>query len=245
MKISFIIPCLNGAKIIENSVKLLTKKLRKINIKQYELILIDDGSKDETSKIVKKIKNKNIKLIINKINLGKSSSLIRGIKKSKYKNIIIWDCDLPYFECIEKVIYNLKTNHLVYINRRSKKSRLKKKNMNFYQKCRYYIGSIVCSVLDILLLDKDTGDTQAGLKGFKKSKNFNQIKFLSKKFFFDAELMILFFRSSCKMLSIPLKYEIYANSTIKLFSFENFVYLFELLKIILFYKFFKTSRLKF
>ena len=60
MKISFIIPCLNGAKIIENSVKLLTKKLRKINIKQYELILIDDGSKDETSKIRAMITNNNL-----------------------------------------------------------------------------------------------------------------------------------------------------------------------------------------
>ena len=245
MKISFIIPCLNASSVIEDSVELLIKKLRKIKIKQYELILIDDGSSDETSNIIKKIKNKKIRLIINKINLGKSSSLIIGIKKSKFKNIIIWDCDLPYFETIEEIIYNLKNNDIVYINRRSKKSRLKKKKMNFYQICRYYIGSIVCSVLDVLLLDDDTGDTQAGLKGFKKSKNFNQIKFLSKKFFFDAELMILFHRSSCKMKSIPLKYEIYANSTIKLFSLENFVYLLELLKIILFYKFFKTSRLKF
>ena len=118
MKISFIIPCLNASSVIKNSVKLLINKLRKINIKQYELILIDDGSIDETNNIIKKIKNKNIKLIINKINLGKSSSLIIGIKKSKYKNIIIWDCDLPYFENIEKVINNLKNNDLVYINRK-------------------------------------------------------------------------------------------------------------------------------
>ncbi len=244
MKISFIIPCLNAASIIENSLKKLTNILRKMDIKTYELILIDDGSKDDTSKIIKGIRNKKIKLITNQYNLGKSSSLIIGIRKSKFDRVIIWDCDLPYLENIDKVMKNLRNNDIVYINRRSKESKLKRKKMNLYQVCRYFIGSIVCSVLDRLLLNKDTGDTQAGLKGFRKPKNFKQIKFLSKKFFFDAELMILFFRSNYKMKSIPLKYEIYANSTIKLIALENFVYLFELLKIILFYKFFKIKSLK-
>ena len=58
MKISFIIPCLNAASIIENSLKKLTNILRKMDIKTYELILIDDGSKDATSKIIKGIRNK-------------------------------------------------------------------------------------------------------------------------------------------------------------------------------------------
>ena len=40
MKISFIIPCLNAASIIENSLKKLTNILRKMDIKTYELILM-------------------------------------------------------------------------------------------------------------------------------------------------------------------------------------------------------------
>lgn len=244
MKISFIIPCLNAASIIENSLKKLTDILRKMNIKNYELILIDDGSKDDTSNVIKSIRNKKIKLITNRHNLGKSSSLMIGIRKSKFDRVIIWDCDLPYLENIDKVMKYLRNNDIVYINRRSRKSKLKRKKMNLYQICRYFIGSVVCSVLDRLLLDKNTGDTQAGLKGFRKPKNFDQIKFLSKKFFFDAELMILFYRSNYKMKSIPLKYEIYANSSIKLIALENFIYLFELIKIILFYKFFKMKNLK-
>ena len=49
--------------------------------------------------------------------------------------------------------------------------------------------------------------------------------------------MTIFHRSGAKLASIPLKYEIYANSTIKLIAFENFVYLYELFKMILHYKF--------
>ena len=103
----------------------------------------------------------------------------------------------------------------------------------------------MCLTLNILLLNKSTGDTQAGLKGFQKPKNFKKINFLSKKFFFDAELMILFHRSKAKMVSIPLKYKIYSDSTIKLFALQNFTYLIELFKIILFYKFKLSKKLIF
>ena len=169
--------------------------------------------------------------------MGKSSSLIKGIKKTTFKKIILCDSDLPYFEYLPKLIRLLDKNHLVYIDRKSPKSRLKSKKLNLYQICRYFIGRIVCLFINLTLLKKDTGDTQAGLKGFIKPRGFNNYKFISKKFFFDAELMTIFHRSGAKLESIPLKYEIYANSTIKLIAFENFVYLYELLKMILYYQF--------
>ena len=89
------------------------------------------------------------------------------------------------------------------------------------------------------------GDTQAGLKAFSIPKNFNKIKFISKKFFFDAELMILFNRAGAKMVSIPLKYIIYKKSTIKILELENFLYLFELIKVILFYRVRKAKKIIF
>ena len=49
--------------------------------------------------------------------------------------------------------------------------------------------------------------------------------------------MTIFYRSGAKLASIPLKYEIYTNSTIRLIAFENFVYLYELFKMILHYQF--------
>ena len=80
MNISFVIPCLNSELIIKSSVKKLTKKLKKIKNLNYELILIDDGSSDKTNKIINDLKKKNIKIITNSTNLGKSTSLIKGIK---------------------------------------------------------------------------------------------------------------------------------------------------------------------
>ena len=245
MNISFVIPCLNSELIIKSSVKKLTKKLKTIKNLNYELILIDDGSSDKTNKIINGFKKKEIKIIKNLKNLGKSTSLIKGIKLAKFNKVIICDCDLPYFKYLGKLINNLKKHDLVYINRKSPESRLETRRLNLYQICRFFIGRIICSTLNLLLLNTNTGDTQAGLKGFNKPKNFKNIKFLSKKFFFDAELMILFHRSKAKMFSIALKYKIYSNSTIKLFAVENFIYLLELFKIILFYKFNKTKKVIF
>jgi glycosyltransferase involved in cell wall biosynthesis len=236
MKISFIVPCFNSEKIIQKKIYQLKKKMCQFNRFKYEIIIIDDGSKDDTLKIIQKLKSKNIKIISNFKNLGKSSSIIKGIKKSKFNKIIIWDCDLPYFKYIRKLIDSLKNNNFVFINRRSPKSKLQSYNLSIYQISRLIISQIVCKVINYLFIGKYIGDTQAGLKGFDKPKNFKKIKFLSTKFFFDAELMILFNRSKLKMKSIHLQYKIYENSTIKIFDKENFIYLYELIKIIRFYR---------
>ena len=151
MNISFVIPCLNSEVIIKSSVKKLTKKLKKIKNLKYELILIDDGSSDKTNKIINGLKEKKIKVITNSTNLGKSTSLIKGIKLAKFKKIIIIDCDLPYFRCLNKLIDHLKKHDLVYINRKSPESRLETRRLNLYQICRYFIGRIICLTLNILL----------------------------------------------------------------------------------------------
>ena len=97
MDVSFIIPCLNCENFIENTVHKLVNKLKKIKNINYELIFIDDGSVDKTEKILKKYTSKKIRVFKNIKNLGKSASLIKGIRASKKSKIVIIDCDLPIF----------------------------------------------------------------------------------------------------------------------------------------------------
>ena len=238
MSISIIIPCYNYQTLIIKKYNQLKKKIDKIK-GNVEIIFIDDGSTDNTHeklKILKK-KNKKIKILKNHVNQGKSFSLISGIRKSKYNKIVIYDCDLPYFNYFNKTIKALEKHSLVYINRKSKESNLNTKGLNFYQSIRFIIGRLMCLFINLFCLDLNVGDTQAGLKAFIKPKKFNKINFKSKKFFFDAEIMIIFYKLKKNMQYIPIKYSIPKDSTIKIFEFKNFIYLYELLKVIIYYKF--------
>ncbi len=111
---SIIIPTFNDEKIIKKKVLLLIKKLKQFSIK-YEIIIVNDGSIDKTELFVKDLLKKyKINLINNKINQGKSFSIIRGIKKSRYEYVILIDSDLPYFLQLNKVIKLLKKKMILY-----------------------------------------------------------------------------------------------------------------------------------
>jgi len=119
-----------------------------------------------------------------------------------------------------------------------KGSNLEQKKINIYQILRFIIGSIIAFLnLKILNLKVTGGDTQAGLKGFKKIKNFNKLRFISKKFFFDLELILVYSQKKMKIQSIKTNYSIPNKSSIKIFNFfKNFEILKELFQVINKYK---------
>lgn len=239
-KYSLIIPCYNCSQFIEKNIIKLIRKLNNFNIK-YEIILIDDGSTDKTLEILKKINLniKKIKILKNNFNIGKSFSSIKGIKISRYQKIILIDCDLPYFSDLKNIIFELNKGYdLVTINRKMEQSKLISKNLNLYQITRYIIGGLIAIInLKVLKLKIKGGDTQAGLKGFKKFKNFNKVKFLSRKFFFDLELISLYSKKKLSIKSIKTNYSVPSKSSIKIFNFsKNFEILCELFKVIKKYK---------
>ena len=64
---------------------------------KYEIIVVEDFSKDNTYKILLKYKNKmNLKILRGKKRLGYRNSLVYGIKNSKYKNIFFTECGSKY-----------------------------------------------------------------------------------------------------------------------------------------------------
>tara|TARA_B100000795_G_C22756582_1_gene421770 strand:- start:729 stop:1430 length:702 start_codon:yes stop_codon:yes gene_type:complete len=110
--ISFIIPCHNEEKNIKNTLTELTKAIKVLKLKFYEIIIVDDLSTDETVKRAKKLSKKNkIKIIIikNKKNLGYGGAVKEGIKRSK-KKFIMWlpgDDGFEYKQYL-KIIPNIK-----------------------------------------------------------------------------------------------------------------------------------------
>ncbi|MEG1836466.1 MAG: glycosyltransferase [Synergistaceae bacterium] len=89
---SVIIPCYNGEKTIERAMQSVIDQ----TYKNYELVIVDNGSTDKTEETVKAFIDKNpqadIKLFSQE-NRGISGSRNRGIKESTYEYISLLDAD--------------------------------------------------------------------------------------------------------------------------------------------------------
>ena len=79
--ISFIIPAYNSQEHLTKCVNSITDQIS--TSKNYEIIIINDASRDNTLKLCNKLKKINIKIINNKKNLGVSLSRNKGIELSK------------------------------------------------------------------------------------------------------------------------------------------------------------------
>ncbi len=90
MLISVIIPVFNQEKFIGRCLRSILQQ--NLDKSLYEVIVIDDGSSDNTSKILKNFKD-DINIIINKNNIGLPASLNKAIRTAKGSFIVRLDSD--------------------------------------------------------------------------------------------------------------------------------------------------------
>lgn len=81
-KISIVIPCYNSEKMIGTVIEQIRKVVQKRNEYEYEIILVNDGSKDRTWEIIKRLaqEDKNIISINFSKNFGQHSALMAAYR---------------------------------------------------------------------------------------------------------------------------------------------------------------------
>ncbi len=95
MKLSIIVPCYNEGKNVNLIYDCISKNFK--SIKSYEIIFINDGSKDDTYKVLKEISEKskeNIKVINFSRNFGKEAAMYAGLENSIGEYVSIIDADM-------------------------------------------------------------------------------------------------------------------------------------------------------
>lgn len=95
MKIALIVPCYNEEKSLPIFYKEVMKVLGTIDC-EYELILVNDGSKDNTLSIMKSIaaENHNVTYISFSRNFGKESAMYAGFCNAKADYVAVMDADM-------------------------------------------------------------------------------------------------------------------------------------------------------
>ena len=84
--LSIVVPCFNEQKNIFKVISNIKKSLKLSKIDDYEIIIINDGSTDKTSCIIKSLTDKKIRIIDNKKNIGLGNAVMKGyvVAKKKY-----------------------------------------------------------------------------------------------------------------------------------------------------------------
>ena len=98
-KISIIVPCYNEEQVILMFYDEIKKILEQIKNKYlYELVFIDDGSKDNTLNILKELREKdeNISIISFSRNFGKEAGIYAGLSNSTGDLVVLMDADLQH-----------------------------------------------------------------------------------------------------------------------------------------------------
>ena len=202
LKITIIIPLYNEEKTI---IKLLTKiiNLKRIN---FEIIVVNDGSSDDSLNLVKKFSKKNkIVLISHKKNYGKGAAIRTAQKHVTGTHVIIQDADLEYeptdYENLLKP-FKKKNISVVYGSRVLKKKRYRLKSFSSFERIFY---NHVLTIMSNIINDQRLTDAHTCYKVFK-SDIFKSIKLEENGFAFCPEITTKISNLNISIHEVPISY---------------------------------------
>lgn len=209
LPVSIVIPAYNEADSIHETIVNIITICKNAFIQEYEIIVVNDGSTDDT---VKKINKDEVVVINHPHNIGYGRSLKDGIKIAKYNTILITDADNTY--PIDQIPLFLKTYSEGYdmvVGARSGK---------------HYQESIIKAPLRVILrfivefaAERKIPDINSGLRIFNKSKIMPMLTRLCNTFSFTTSMTLGFMMSGyfVKYIDIPY-YERKGKTKVKLFK---------------------------
>jgi glycosyltransferase involved in cell wall biosynthesis len=196
-KVSVVIPCYNEENWIVRTVNKIFE-----NCDVYEVLIIDDGSTDSTIKLIKELKNPNIKIISNYVNLGKGQSLKNGFKEANGDIIVIQDADNEYNPEDIKEILNpfFEYNADFVIGNRFQPRRSRK--IGYF--AHTIFNRLITNLVNIKT-NKNFSDIECGYKAFRKNI-LDKITLNENSFSIEVELVIKISRITRNIYEVGVDY---------------------------------------
>lgn len=213
MTLSIIIPVYNEEKTVSKLIQQVLISRLPNGIKK-EIIIVNDGSTDDTTTNLKNIsqyindnlsRNAQIKIFTHRINKGKGAAIKTALKYTKGDIIIIQDADLEYnpkdYPRLLKPI--LKNQVSVVYGSRFKNQPLLVKNRNTSVLLVNRIANKFLTWFTNFLFQANLTDMETCYKVFTK-KVIKKIKLRSNRFTIEPELTAKFLKNGCRITEVSI-----------------------------------------
>lgn len=200
MYLSVIIPAYNEEERIGATLKKINIYLTQNNY-EFELIVVDDGSTDNTVGVAERF---HAKVLNQAKNMGKGAAVRRGMLEANGKVRLFSDADLSTpIEEINKILPFFNQGFDVVIGSRALQQELIKEHQPWY---RETMGKTFNFIVQALVI-KGIQDTQCGFKAFTE-KAANDIFSVAKidGFSFDVEALFLANKLGYKVKETPVEW---------------------------------------
>jgi len=196
VELSIVLPIYNAANIVEDSVERLVGALDPLGL-SYEILLKNDGSHDNSSKILEMIDRRygHVHCSSNGSNEGLGVTLRKLFHEAQGRTIIYCDCDLPFGEqVISLLLHGIKKDDIVVASRYCGMRNC----VPLYRKIASRLYYFFCK----LLFGISVFDIGSGSVAFQKEA-LKQLDLKSKGFGIHAELFIKASRGGFSIKEIP------------------------------------------
>lgn len=197
-KVTIIVPVYNE----ENTITDLIKKLESVNMDK-EIIIVDDGSIDQTREILSKVKNNGIKIFFHDKNYGKGVAIKTGIKFAGGELIVIQDADLEYDPKELRIMVDALANNnyqVIYGSRFLKKARPDGMRL------ANWLANKILTLTANLLYNAQITDEATCYKMFR-SAVLKKINLKAEKFDFCPEVTAKVRKAGHKIYEVPISYK--------------------------------------
>lgn len=198
-KISIIVPCYNEEKTVGECLR----RLGKVDFGdvEKEIIVVDDGSTDNSEAVVREFAHSHAIQVIRQKNRGKGAAVRTGLRVASGDVLIVQDADLEYYpEELPSLLAELSVSGVDAVFG-SRRLGLHNKHSGWL----YFMGAQFINGLTNILYGQRITDQFTCYKVIRR-KIMQDMDLQSDGFEFDAELVAKLFRRGATVREVPIKY---------------------------------------
>ena len=214
MSLSVVIPAYNEQGAVRSTVEDVRREMDATGV-PYEIIVIDDGSSDNT---LAEARASGAIVDMNQVNTGYGASLKRGIKLAQHDYVAIIDADGTYPARYLPPMLEMCRNQDMIVGDRGAGM----KNVPLIRKPAKWVLNSLAS----FLAERKLNDLNSGLRVFRKAELLPFIPLLPQKFSFTTTITLCMSCNGKRMIYTPIEYgKRVGKSKIRPVDFLNFIIL--------------------